>query len=453
MSDKPHIAFDSGLLNKYRSELGANLPNGWELTTLGEAFKWGSGGTPKRTETKYYDGKIPWLIIGDLNDGIVSESQTNITEEGLKNSSAKWIEPGSVLLAMYGSIGKLGITGARLTTNQAIAFTKPEPFDSKYLFYYLMFVRDKLATLGKGATQKNISQTVIKAFPFVAAPQEQQKQIVAEIEKQFSRLDEAVTSLKRAKANLKRYKAAVEGKLTEEWRKQHPDVEPASELLKRILAERRRKWEEAELAKMLAKGKEPKDDKWKKKYKEPAPPQVDDFPNVPSDWSLVSIEQISVLVTDGDHNPPKRVPKGIPHLTAKNVRSWKLTERGCSYIHQNDFKKVSKRYMPKAGDVIITCVGTIGRTAIVPADCIFSVDRNLAAIRLVKDVMEPKILQINLNTVNAQKRISSASGSTAQPHFYLSELRSFPVALMPLSEQQELINMADSTPKCNTRSF
>ena len=71
--------------------------------------------------------------------------------------------------------------------------------------------------------------------------------IVAEIEKQFSRLDEAVTNLKRVKANLKRYKAAVlkaavEGKLTEEWRKAHPDVEPASELLKRILAERRAKW-------------------------------------------------------------------------------------------------------------------------------------------------------------------------------------------------------------------
>ena len=71
--------------------------------------------------------------------------------------------------------------------------------------------------------------------------------IVAEIEKQFSRLDEAVTNLKRVKANLKRYKAAVlkaavEGKLTEEWRKQHPDVEPASKLLERILAERRAKW-------------------------------------------------------------------------------------------------------------------------------------------------------------------------------------------------------------------
>ena len=91
------------------------------------------------------------------------------------------------------------------------------------------------------------------------APLNEQKRIVAEIEKQFSRLDEAVDNLKRVKANLKRYKAsvlkaAVEGKLTEEWRKANPDVEPAGKLLERILAERRKKWEETELAKMYTKG-------------------------------------------------------------------------------------------------------------------------------------------------------------------------------------------------------
>ncbi len=117
-------------------------------------------------------------------------------------------------------------------------------------------------------------------------PRKQQKRIVAEIEKQFSRLDEAVANLKRVKANLKRYKAAVlkaavEGKLTEEWRKAHPDVEPASKLLDRILAERRAKWEEAELAKMEAKGKAPKNDKWKAKYKEPTAPDTADLPELP----------------------------------------------------------------------------------------------------------------------------------------------------------------------------
>lgn len=84
----------------------------------------------------------------------------------------------------------------------------------------------------------------LKKFYLPLAPPNEQKRIVAEIEKQFSRLDEAVAALKRIKANLKRYKAAVEGKLTEEWRRANPNVESANELLKRILTERRRKWEE-----------------------------------------------------------------------------------------------------------------------------------------------------------------------------------------------------------------
>ncbi|MCF7981556.1 MAG: restriction endonuclease subunit S [Pseudomonadales bacterium] len=203
--------------------LKKEIPDGWVWTTLGEAFKWGSGGTPKRTNPKYYGGDIPWLIIGDLNDGPVGDSETKITEEGLKNSSAKWVEPGSVLLAMYGSIGKLGIATERLTTNQAIAFTQAEPNDAKYLFYYLMFSRDALAREGKGATQLNISQTVIKAFPFPLAPLEQQKRIVAKIEELFSHIDAGIEALKKAKQLLKQYrqsvlKAAVTGELTKEWR-------------------------------------------------------------------------------------------------------------------------------------------------------------------------------------------------------------------------------------------
>ena len=67
-----------------------NLPNGWAIKPMTEVVTWGSGGTPKATESQYYDnGDIPWLIIGDLNDGVVTESQSKITELGLKNSSAK----------------------------------------------------------------------------------------------------------------------------------------------------------------------------------------------------------------------------------------------------------------------------------------------------------------------------------------------------------------------------
>ena len=153
---------DQGQLTRILEEISKNLPSTWITTTLGDSFKWGSGGTPKSGTAEFYDGDIPWLVIGDLNDGVVHDSATKITKLGLENSSAKLVEAGSILLAMYGSIGKLGIAGNPLATNQAIAFTKANEVEPLYLFFYLQYVRSKLARLGKGATQLNISQTVIR---------------------------------------------------------------------------------------------------------------------------------------------------------------------------------------------------------------------------------------------------------------------------------------------------
>ena len=89
----------------------SDLPQGWKWVTLNDIAEWGSGGTPKSTNPAYYGGNIPWLIIGDLNDGIIKSSTGTITELGLKESSAKKVPIGAILIAMYGSIGKLGIAG------------------------------------------------------------------------------------------------------------------------------------------------------------------------------------------------------------------------------------------------------------------------------------------------------------------------------------------------------
>ena len=138
--------------------MGDKFPSSWITTTLGDAFQWGSGGTPKAGEPRYYGGPFPWLNIGDLTDSIVYDSAKNITEAGLQESAARIVEPGNVLVAMYGSIGKLGIAGTQLTTNQAIAFTKgvPEGVDARYLFCFLAHAKPDLVQAGKGGTQQNI---------------------------------------------------------------------------------------------------------------------------------------------------------------------------------------------------------------------------------------------------------------------------------------------------------
>jgi type I restriction enzyme S subunit len=174
----------------------SRLPPGWVWTTLGETVRWGSGGTPRRSVARYYGGSIPWAVIGDLHDGLVTTTAGTITEEGLAESSARLVSPGTVLIATYGSIGKLGIAGIELATNQAIAFADPKQgLDSRFLFWYLRAERRNLAHAGKGATQKNISQTVLRSWPLPLPPLNEQRRIVAAIEEHLSRLDAADASL------------------------------------------------------------------------------------------------------------------------------------------------------------------------------------------------------------------------------------------------------------------
>jgi type I restriction enzyme, S subunit len=158
---------------------------------------WGSGGTPQARNPAYYGGDIPWAVIGDLNDGIVRETKTAITETGLENSSAKVVPSGTILLAMYGSIGKLGLAGRAMATNQAIATARATGnVEPKYLFYYLLSQRSRLDAAGKGATQRNISQSILKPWPIrFPVDLDEQRRIVDLLEDHLSRLDAAEDGL------------------------------------------------------------------------------------------------------------------------------------------------------------------------------------------------------------------------------------------------------------------
>ena len=206
----------------------SELPNGWAKVACGELGRWGSGGTPKRTDSRFFsNGTIPWLVIGDLNDGIVTNAQTHITEEGLLNSSAKLLPLNTLLIAMYGSIGKLGVTGIECATNQAIAFCMPEQaiIELRYLFYALKHSRDKLTAQGQGVAQKNISQTILKAHQIPVAPRKEQKLIADKLDSLLTRVDACRDRLDRVPRILKRFRqsvlvAATSGELTKDWREE-----------------------------------------------------------------------------------------------------------------------------------------------------------------------------------------------------------------------------------------
>jgi len=203
----------------------SELSPGWAKIALEELGSWGSGGTPKRTDSRFYlSGTIPWLVIGDLNDGVVTQAQTYITEEGLFNSSAKLLPPNTLLVAMYGSIGKLGITKIECATNQAIAFCIPDQkiIELRYLFHALKHSKNELTAQGQGVAQKNISQTILKAHQIPVAPRREQNLIANKLDALIARVDACRNRLDRVSPILKQFRqsvvnAATSGELTKDW--------------------------------------------------------------------------------------------------------------------------------------------------------------------------------------------------------------------------------------------
>jgi type I restriction enzyme S subunit len=157
------------------------VPAHWKKEKLYRlSDKMGSGGTPKSSNQEYYDGEIPWIQSGDLNDGILTKTKKTITERGLNESSAKLFSKNTVLIAMYGAtIGKLGKMGMDAATNQACcAIQISAKIDSDFLFYMLYNMREYLISQGYGGGQSNISQEVLKQQYFYFPEINEQREIV-----------------------------------------------------------------------------------------------------------------------------------------------------------------------------------------------------------------------------------------------------------------------------------
>lgn len=180
----------------------------------------------------------------------------------------------------------------------------PEDLVDKLAITYALnseAVKKQLKDLTKGTTRPRVNLSHIREVRIPLPPREEQSRIVAEIEKQFTRLDAAVAALKRVQANLKLYRAAVlkaacEGRLVrteaEIARREGRSYEPASVLLDRVLADRRSRWEVAQISKMRSARKAPKDDKRQAKHEQPAGHIISGLPRLPEGWIWASWAQI-----------------------------------------------------------------------------------------------------------------------------------------------------------------
>lgn len=144
-----------------------------------------SGGTPTAGNGKFYNGNIPWLRTQEVDWRDIVKTSLTITEEGLSNSSAKWIPANCVIVAMYGATaGKVAINRIPLTTNQACCNLEIDEnvAEYKFVFYWLSYRYAQLKKLGQG-TQSNINAAIVKKFPINLPSLQEQKRIVETLDK------------------------------------------------------------------------------------------------------------------------------------------------------------------------------------------------------------------------------------------------------------------------------
>jgi type I restriction enzyme S subunit len=361
-------------------------------------------------------------------------------------ADAKLLRDGDILISMANSrelVGKVALVTClpiEATLGGFIAAIRnTDVVNNRFLFYFL---RSEAAQqrLRRAASQTvniaNLSLDGVYSSPIAVPPLAEQRRIVAAIEQQVTRLDAGVATLRRVQAALKRYraavlKAAVEGKLTEAWRAEHPDVEPASALLVRILAQRRARWE----TDLRAKGKDPS----KAHYEEPALPGMEGLPELPTSWCWTCMGQ-SFEVRVGA-TPSRAEPNywggDIPWVSSGEVQFCRIHETR-EHITQAGLDNSSTQVNP-AGSVLLGMIGegrTRGQTAILDIDACNN--QNCAAIWVSQTEVSPEFIYYWLWS---QYEVTRRRGSgNNQPALNKARVEGMAFPLPPLSEQAEIVS-------------
>lgn len=412
----------------------SELPQDWELVQLGSVGTWGSGGTPKRTNERYYAAEgIPWLVIGDLTDGLVVESANSLTELGLQNSSAKLLPIGTLLVAMYGSIGKLGITGIECATNQAIAFCRPNEavVSLRYLYHALFDAKPRLLALGQGGAQQNISQSVLKEFQIALAPKNEQARIANQLDTLLARIQACNDRFDAIPTLLKRFRqtildAATTGQLTDDWRKDKLGQVTSEEVVAARLAVAGARPTKAATAFFA--------------NHHPAIPQKGVLPDT---WLLTHIGMVGA-VSNGS-TPSRQEPlywgSGIPWVSSGEVANG-VIRRTREQITNDGFKNSSVRLLPR-GSVLMAMIGegkTRGQSAILDIDA--CVNQNIAGVVPVDGILDSKYLWFWFRREYENTR--TKGNGTGPKALNCERVRELEINLPPIAEQAEIVRRVEA---------
>jgi len=403
-----------------------SLPKGWRSAVLRNIVSYKKGKKPKRLEKDLWQWAVPYIDIEAFEKG-------NIRRYADPDSSVL-VNEGDVVVvwdgARCGHVGKVPKHGALGSTLMTI---KPIMIDSDYLLRFLQLSYDTINSNPRGTGIPHVAPEIFWNLELPLAPLAEQKRIVAKVEELLARVNATREHLAKVKEILKRFRqsilaAACSGRLTEDWRKKNPNVESASELLQRI-----------------KKGRE----KAKKKYLLSQNDLEDVSFDIPDSWSFCFFEDIAPdrpnAIKAGPFGSSLTksfyVPYGYKIYGQEQVIRGDVNY-GDYYIDEKKFLEL-KSCAVKAGDLLISLVGTIGKVLIIPD----KYQKGIINPRLVKISLFTEIdrgyISKYLNSVLAMNILKKDAHGGTMEILNLKMLKKLMIPLPPIREQQEIVRLVE----------
>jgi type I restriction enzyme, S subunit len=369
------------------------VPEGWEDTDIGQVVsEIADGGTPATSNPEYFGGRIPWVVIDDIQPRIHT-TRTSITDLGLSKSSAKLWEKGTIILSTGATIGRVGIAMNAMATKQGICGVVPNnDVDTDYFYHLLVSKERQLNILSQGSTIKETRPPTIKQIRISLPPLPEQKKIASIL----TSVDEVI---EKTQSQINKLQDLKKGTMNELLTKGIGHTE----------------FKDSELGR------------------------------IPKSWEVGRVSDYSSLVTNGFVGSAAQHYRetGIPYLVSKNIRDNFIDERGLTYISKEFHEKTAKSQL-RTGDLLTVQSGHVGSTSVVPQKFDGANCHALILTRFDQTLIDAEFVAYYFNSQSGRVRLSDYFVGSTIVHLNTSDLKKFTIPIPELREQKEIIQIVQS---------
>lgn len=343
------------------------------MMKLGDICSFQSGGTPSRSNSKYFNGTIPWITTVALTGGVIDENSAVefISDDAIRQSAAKIVKPYSIMVGTRVGVGKVAINSVAMSTSQDVVSLidiDETKWNKMFLVKFIQAKNNFLNSQARGATIKGIKIEVLAELELPDIDLPTQRWIA-------DTLDKVAEEIGLCRKMLGKLDLMVKAKF------------------------------------------------------------VEMFGNIP-ETEFVTMGSVCSLITDGTHQPPKFVDSGIPFLFVSNITTNMLTYNAEKFISAETYAELMKRTPVEIGDILLSTVGSYGHPAIVKSNKQFSFQRHIAFLKPRHNIIDSTFLHSAILTAGVQRQIEAKVKGIAQKTLNLSEIRTLRFPLPPLQEQE-----------------